>query len=110
MARKLFAILLLASPHAFANTSDERPTRIPPPLATELELGYQSLGGNSDSQTLNTRIGGVYVKNQYRHSGELRFLLAEKDGEEDKRKGQVELQSDKKINERDLCAGQHQLC
>ncbi|MGR5066349.1 DUF481 domain-containing protein [Photobacterium sp. DNB22_13_2] len=105
MARTLLALLLLASTHANAATSDERPTRIPPPLTTELELGYQSLGGNSDSQTLNTRIGGTYLKNQYRHSGELRFLLAEKDGEEDKRKGQIELQSDKKINERTYVLG-----
>ncbi|PSU31307.1 DUF481 domain-containing protein [Photobacterium lutimaris] len=105
MARTLLALLLLASTHANAATSDERPTRIPPPLTTELELGYQSLGGNSDSQTLNTRIGGTYLKNQYRHSGELRILLAEKDGEEDKRKGQVELQSDKKINERTYILG-----
>ncbi|MCQ1060166.1 DUF481 domain-containing protein [Photobacterium sp. DNB23_23_1] len=105
MARTLLALLLLASTHANAATSDERPTRIPPPLTTELELGYQSLGGNSDSQTLNTRIGGTYLKNQYRHSGELRFLLAEKDGEEDKRKGQIELQSDKKVNERTYVLG-----
>lgn len=105
MARTLLAVLLLASTHAYAATDDDRPTRIPPPLSTELELGYQSLGGNSDSQTLNTRLGGVYVKSQYRHSGELRFLLAEKDGEEDKRRGQVELQSDKKINERTYILG-----
>ncbi|MGF1726324.1 DUF481 domain-containing protein [Photobacterium nomapromontoriensis] len=104
MARYLLALLLLVQGHANA-ADDDQPTRIPPPWSSEIELGYQSLGGNSDSQTLNTRVGVTYVKNQYRQTAEAKLLLAEKDGEEDKRKGQIELQSDKKINERTYVLG-----
>ena len=71
----------------------------------KLELGYQSLGGNSDSESLNTRVGLTYVKKQLRQTVEAKYLLAEKDGEEDKRKGQLELQSDLKVNEKTYVLG-----
>ena len=103
MARYLLMLLLLANT-AYASDEDT-PTRIPPPWSSELELGYQSLGGNSDSESLNSRIALTYVKKQYRHNAEAKFLLAEKDGEEDKRKGQLELQSDMKLNERTYVLG-----
>ncbi|MGF1733383.1 DUF481 domain-containing protein [Photobacterium kasasachensis] len=103
MARYLLALLLLANTPAFAD--DDKPTQLPPPWSSELELGYQSLGGNSDSESLNTRVELTYVKNQYRQTAEAKYLLAEKDGEEDKRKGQIELQSDVKINERTYVLG-----
>ncbi|MCG7585079.1 DUF481 domain-containing protein, partial [Photobacterium sp. OFAV2-7] len=103
MARYLLALLLLANTPAYAD--DDKPTQIPPPWSSELELGYQSLGGNSDSESLNTRVELTYVKNQYRQTAEAKYLLAEKDGEEDKRKGQIELQSDVKINERTYVLG-----
>lgn len=105
MARYLLTLLLLANTTAYADVDDDTPTRIPPPWSSELELGYHSLGGNSDSESLNTRVGLTYVKNQYRQTAEAKYLLAEKDGEEDKRKGQVELQSDMKINERTYVLG-----
>ncbi|WP_299021555.1 YdiY family protein [uncultured Photobacterium sp.] len=103
MARYLLALLLLANTTAYAD--DEAPTKPPSPWTSELELGYQSLGGNSDSESLNTRIGLTYVKKQLRQKAEAKYLLAEKDGEEDKRKGQIELQSDLKINERTYVLG-----
>ncbi|UXI01066.1 YdiY family protein [Photobacterium sp. TY1-4] len=98
MARYLLTLLLLANATAYANDEDQ-PKRPRSPWASELELGYQALGGNSDSESLNARVGLTYVKNQYRHTTEAKYLLAEKDGEEDKRKGQLELQSDRKIND-----------
>ncbi|PSW10501.1 DUF481 domain-containing protein [Photobacterium sanctipauli] len=104
MARNILALLLLASTAAQA-TDDDRPTPIPPPWTSEIEFGYHALGGNSDSETLNSRVGFTYVKNQYRQTAEAKYLLAEKDGEEDKRKGQIELQSDMKINERTYVLG-----
>lgn len=105
MARYLLALLLLANSHAYADDDDDTPNLPPSPLSTEIELGYQSLSGNSDSQSLNTRLGLTYVKNQFRHSGEAKYLLVNKDGEEDKRKGSLELQSDMKINERAYLLG-----
>ncbi|MGF1684388.1 DUF481 domain-containing protein [Photobacterium minamisatsumaniensis] len=104
MARYFLALLLLANTTAKA-ADDDRPTPIPPPWTSEVEFGYHALGGNSDSETLNSRIGYTYVKNQYRHNAEAKFLLAEKDGDEDKRRGQLELQSDMKINERTYVLG-----
>ncbi|MDX1304488.1 DUF481 domain-containing protein [Photobacterium sp.] len=105
MARYLFALLLLANTAAYADEEDDAPNLPPSPLSTEVELGYQSLSGNSDSQSLNSRLGLTYVKNQYRYQGEAKYLLVDKDGEEDKRKGELELQSDMKINERAYILG-----
>lgn len=105
MARYLMMLLLLANTSAYASDDEDTPTRIPPPWSSELELGYQSLGGNSDSESLNSRVALTYMKNQYRHKAEAKYLLAEKDGEEDKRKGQVEIQSDMKIDGRTYVLG-----
>lgn len=100
LAKYLLALLLLANTAAYADEEDDAPSQPLPPLSTEIELGYQSLSGNSDSQSLNSRLGLIYVKDQYRHQAETRYLLVDKDGEEDKRKAQLELQSDMKINKR----------
>ncbi|PSW00466.1 DUF481 domain-containing protein [Photobacterium lipolyticum] len=105
MARYLLALLLLANTAAYADEEDDAPNLPPSPLSTEVELGYQSLSGNSDSQSLNSRLGLTYVKNQYRYQGEAKYLLVDKDGEEDKRKGELELQSDMKLNERAYILG-----
>lgn len=104
MARYLMVLLLLANTAAYADDEDA-PTKPPSPWTSELELGYQSLGGNSDSESLNTRVGLTYVKKQLRQTVEAKYLLAEKDGEEDKRKGQLELQSDLKVNEKTYVLG-----
>ncbi len=103
MAKYLIAALLLATSTAYAEEEDAQAP--PSPLKTEIELGYQSLSGNSDSQSLNSRLGLTYVKNQFRNTAEAKYLLATKNEKEDKRKGQLELQSDMKINERTYVLG-----
>lgn len=72
----------------------------PAPWQSEIELGLQALSGNSDSLTLNTRLGMDYIDGPYRHTSEAKFLLVEKDGEEDKRKSELESQANYKYDPR----------
>ncbi|WP_261874814.1 DUF481 domain-containing protein [Vibrio rarus] len=69
----------------------------PSPFKSEVEFGYQSHSGNSDSQSLNSRISGEYIKNRYRLNGEWKYYLLYKDGAEDKRQSTYDLQGDYKL-------------
>lgn len=97
--RYLLTLLLLVS--GTAAHSDELDTEKeslpPPPWGSEVELGYQSHSGNSDSESLNARIGASYTKGQHRLSGEWKYLLSESDGKEDKRQTSFQAQSDYKV-------------
>ncbi|KDM90302.1 YdiY family protein [Photobacterium galatheae] len=99
----LTAGLILATP-ARAEDVPELPP-LTSPWNSEVELGYQSLSGNSNTKSLNSRLGLTYVKDQFRQQAEAKYLLAEEDNKEKKRKGQVELQSDFIINERAYVLG-----
>ncbi|MBV7298946.1 DUF481 domain-containing protein [Enterovibrio paralichthyis] len=68
------------------------------PWQSQVELGLQALAGNSDSLTLNSRLGVNYTEGPYRHTSEAKFLLVEKDGEEDKRKSELESQANYKFD------------
>lgn len=70
----------------------------PKPWQSEIELGFQALSGNSDSMTINSRLGINYTEGRYRHSSDAKFLLVEKDGEEDKRKSEFESQANYKFD------------
>ncbi|HIF9399203.1 TPA: DUF481 domain-containing protein [Photobacterium damselae] len=109
MARYLLMLLLLANTAAYAETAqtpdETNEESVPSPLTTELELGYQSLSGNSDSQSMNTRLKFIYTKQRFYNTAEFKFLLAEKDGEEDKRKGSIEVQSNMIIDDRTYVFG-----
>lgn len=82
------------SVHADAEQDDVEATS---PLTTEVEFGYQSHSGNSDSQSLNARLEGEYTSGRHRSSGEWKFYQLYKDGEEDKRQSTYTLQSDYKL-------------
>ncbi|PKF49777.1 DUF481 domain-containing protein [Enterovibrio nigricans] len=84
-------ICLVALP-VFANAD------ILEPWQSEVELGFQALTGNSDSMTINSRLATDYISGPYRHTSEARFLLVEKDGEEDKRKTEAESQANYKFD------------
>lgn len=97
MARYILALLLLANTTAFAS---EAPTTIgPPPLTSKIGLGYQSLSGNSDSQTLNGNVELTYTKGRYQTSGEAKYIMAKKNGSEDKRKLSTSLKSKRMIRD-----------
>ena len=78
-----------------SGTSD---TELPSPLKTEVEFGYQSHTGNSDSRSLNARLNGEYTAGRHRTSGEWKYYNLYKDGEEDKRQSTYTAQSDYKLS------------
>ncbi|GEA62641.1 DUF481 domain-containing protein [Vibrio comitans] len=69
----------------------------PSPFKSEVEFGYQAHSGNSDSESMNARLSGEYIKNRYRLTGEWKYYLLYKDGEEDKRQSTYDLQGDYKL-------------
>ncbi|URM14445.1 DUF481 domain-containing protein [Vibrio splendidus] len=78
--------------------SDTSDTELPNPLKTEVEFGYQSHTGNSDSRSLNARLNGEYTAGRHRTSGEWKYYNLYKDGEEDKRQSTYSAQSDYKLS------------
>lgn len=68
------------------------------PWDAEIEFGFQRLTGNSDSMAINARLGMDYTDGPYRHISDARFLLIEKDGQEDKRKSELESQANYKFD------------
>ncbi|WP_139685858.1 DUF481 domain-containing protein [Vibrio tasmaniensis] len=94
-----------AEPIVVAPTLEEKELDIAPsdsdllnPLNTEVEFGYQSHTGNSDSRSLNARLNGEYTAGRHRTSGEWKYYNLYKDGEEDKRQSTYSAQSDYKLS------------
>ncbi|OAJ94629.1 hypothetical protein APB76_08335 [Vibrio bivalvicida] len=84
------------------NTTD---IDLPSPWSSEVEFGYQSHSGNSDSRSLNSRINAEYVKGRHRTNGEWKYYLLYKDGEEDKRQSTYTAQSDYKLGPKSYLYG-----
>ncbi len=82
------------------DTEIDAPSPTPSPFTSELEFGYQSHSGNSDSQSLNARVSSEYVTGRYRFNGEWKYYLLYKDGTEDKRQSSYDLQADYKLSQR----------
>ncbi|MEZ8192512.1 MULTISPECIES: DUF481 domain-containing protein [Vibrio] len=94
-----------AEPIVVAPTPEEKDmdiapsdSELPNPLNTEVEFGYQSHTGNSDSRSLNARLNGEYTAGRHRTSGEWKYYNLYKDGEEDKRQSTYSAQSDYKLS------------
>lgn len=85
---------------AYADTEEQSNTDIEAtsPWASEIEFGYQAHTGNSDSRSLNSRLNAEYLAGRHRSSGEWKYYLLYKDGEEDKRQSTYTLQSDYKLS------------
>ncbi|MFM2591084.1 DUF481 domain-containing protein [Vibrio sp. TBV020] len=95
----LMSFSLMSSMLAYADDTGQNDTDIelPSPWNTEVEFGYQSHTGNSDSKSLNSRLNAEYVEGRHRTSGEWKYYLLYKDGEEDKRQSTYTAQSDYKL-------------
>ncbi|WP_420794633.1 DUF481 domain-containing protein [Vibrio tubiashii] len=78
---------------------------LPSPWSSEVEFGYQSHSGNSDSRSLNSRLSAEYVKGRHRTNGEWKYYLLYKDGEEDKRQSSYSAQSDYKLGPKSYLYG-----
>jgi putative salt-induced outer membrane protein len=91
---------LLVVPLAHAETKEQTHTEeaLPSPWNSEIEFGYQSHTGNSDSRSMNSRLNAEYVSGRHRTNGEWKYYLLYKDGEEDKRQSTYSAQSDYKIS------------
>lgn len=94
----LLALSLFASAGLQAEEAlDTDVPTLPSPLKTEVEFGYQSHSGNSDTQSINGRLEGTYTAGRHRHSGQWKYYKLNKDGEEDKHQSSYQLQSDYKL-------------
>nr|WP_216612241.1 DUF481 domain-containing protein [Vibrio sp. RE86] len=89
----------MSSMLAYADDTEQSKTDIdvPSPWNTEVEFGYQAHTGNSDSRSLNSRLNAEYTEGRHRTSGEWKYYLLYKDGEEDKRQSTYTAQSDYKL-------------
>lgn len=92
-----FGLLSATIVHAH-ETETASDIEVPSPWNSEVEFGYQAHSGNSDSESLNSRIDAEYIKGRHRTSGEWKFYLLYKDGEEDKRQSTYSAQSDYKLS------------
>lgn len=102
----LASLGLMSSMLAHAHeTEDSNDIEIASPWSTEVEFGYQSHSGNSDSQSLNSRLNAEYTQGRYRTSGEWKYYLLYKDGEEDKRQSTYSAQSDYKLGTKTYAYG-----
>lgn len=90
--------LISISTSAYASDIENTDMSLPSPWESQVEFGYQSNSGNSDSQSLNSRFEGSYTSGQHRHTGEVKYYLSEKNGEADKDQLSINLQSDYKIS------------
>ncbi len=96
---KNLLVLSLAVFHAslYAEESTDTDTSPSSPLKTEVEFGYQAHSGNSNSESLNSRLEGVYTQGRHRHSGEWKFYKLNKNDKEDKKQSTYQVQSDYKL-------------
>ncbi|KJY82005.1 membrane protein [Vibrio galatheae] len=83
--------------HAEDNEQFDTDIDVSSPWDSEIEFGYQSHTGNSDSRSLNSRLSAEYVKGRHRTNGEWKYYLLYKEGEEDKRQSTYTAQSDYKL-------------
>ncbi|EHN71656.1 DUF481 domain-containing protein [Aliivibrio fischeri ATCC 7744 = JCM 18803 = DSM 507] len=98
LKKGLLTGLIAISASVHASETEDMDTSPPSPWESQVEFGYQSNSGNSDSQALNSRFEGSYTSGQHRHTGEIKYYLSEKDGEADKDQLSINLQSDYKIS------------
>lgn len=92
--------LLAISAHAQEKSMEQSESEIelPSPWDSQIEFGYQSHSGNTDSKSLNSRLGLTYTSGPYRINGEWRYYQVYKDGEEDKRQSNYTAQADYKLS------------
>ncbi|MGR5541495.1 DUF481 domain-containing protein, partial [Vibrio campbellii] len=94
----LVSASVLASTALLADDDQQFETiTIPSPWNSEVEFGYQAHSGNSDTQSLNSRLDIEYISGRHRTYGEWKYYLLYKDGDEDKRQSTYSLQSDYKL-------------
>lgn len=94
----LFTTVLLSSSLTYAEENGQFDKDIPSPWNSEVEFGFQSHTGNSDSRSLNTRLSTEYIEGRHRTDGEWKYYQLYKDGKEDKRQSSYSVQTDYKLS------------
>ncbi|MCS0352830.1 DUF481 domain-containing protein [Vibrio ordalii] len=92
-----FSLFAMSAAYANEDLKNDTEIEINSPWSAQAELGYQAHSGNSDSESLNTRLRAEYTEGRHRTSGEWKFYMLYKDGEEDKRQSTYSAQSDYKL-------------
>lgn len=92
-----FSLFAMNAAYANEDLKNDTEIEINSPWSAQAELGYQAHSGNSDSESLNTRLRAEYTEGRHRTSGEWKFYMLYKDGEEDKRQSTYSAQSDYKL-------------
>ncbi|WP_117236207.1 DUF481 domain-containing protein [Vibrio maerlii] len=103
-----FGCHLAYAEQASEDNTTQTEIEVPSPLKTEVEFGYQAHSGNSDSKSMNSRLGGEYIAGRHRTTGEWKYYLLYKDGEEDKRQSTYAMQSDYKLGTQTYLYGSFQ--
>ncbi|TQP11200.1 DUF481 domain-containing protein [Vibrio cholerae] len=95
----LLGISLMLSTVAQANETSNQDTdiSIPSPWKHQVEFGYQAHSGNTESESLNSRLKSEYTMGRHRTYGEWKFYKLDKNGKEDKRQSTFAFQSDYKL-------------
>ena len=91
------SLLYISVSYAEESVELDQEIKVPEPWQTEVEFGYQSHTGNTESRALNTRLSVVYTSGRHRSNGEWKFYNLYKNGEEDKRSSIYNIQSDYKL-------------
>ncbi|QIL85254.1 DUF481 domain-containing protein [Vibrio sp. HDW18] len=71
--------------------------RVPSPWSHHVEFGYQAHTGNTDSQSLTSRMKSEYTSGRHRTYGEWKFYKLDKNGKANKHQSTYALQSDYKL-------------
>lgn len=96
----LLGISLMLSTVAQANENSNQDTdiSIPSPWKHQVEFGYQAHSGNTESESLNSRLKSEYTMGRHRTYGEWKFYKLDKNGKEDKRQSTFAFPSKATIN------------
>ncbi|MFY2509799.1 DUF481 domain-containing protein [Vibrio pectenicida] len=106
----LITTSLLLSSIVYADEAEQSQDKIdiPSPWKSEIEFGYQSHTGNTDSRSVNSRLSAEYLSGRHRTTGEWKYYQLYKDGEEDKRQSTYLAQSDYKLGPKTYLYGNFQ--
>ncbi|MCL9783887.1 DUF481 domain-containing protein [Vibrio sp. S4M6] len=98
-------ILATSVAHADEPAPNTTEIKIPSAWKTGVEFGYQERSGNTNSRTLNTKLGGEYTSGRWRSKASWAYYLNYDDGVEDKRQSTYEAQSDYKLGSKSFLYG-----
>ncbi|ASF98886.1 hypothetical protein CEG15_01365 [Vibrio anguillarum] len=92
-----FSLFVMSAAYANEDLKNDTEIEVPSPWNSQVELGYQAHSGNTDSESLNSRVKTEYITGRHRTNGEWKLYRLDKNGKENKRQANYSLQSDYKL-------------